>query len=108
MIAIHNHRQKSISYNSTQVPPQIDSLIEYFDSTWINGQFQISSGIVSISVAHAPTTTLKVVHSGAKEPSRRRKIRERERRIETLFQRFNGGTVSIDEYLDSFKNHTIL
>ena len=44
MIAIHNHRQKSIGYNSTQVPPQIDSLIEYFDSTWINGQFQFQQG----------------------------------------------------------------
>ena len=27
-----------------------------------------SNGIISISVAHAPTTTLKVVHSGANEP----------------------------------------
>ena len=67
-----------------------------------------SNGIISISVAHASTTTLKVVHSGANEPPRRRKIRERKRRIETLFQRFNGGTVSIDEYLDSFKYHTRL
>ena len=65
------------------MPPQIDSLIEYFDSTWINGgQSNSSNGIISISVTHAPTTTLKVVHSGAKEPPRRRKIRERERRIQ--------------------------
>ena len=72
------------------------------------GNSDSSNGIVSISVAHAPTTTLKVVYSGAKEPPQRRKIRERERKIETLFERLNGGTVSIDEYLDSSKNHTRL
>ena len=38
----------------------------------------------------------------------KKKMRERKRRIETLFQRFNGGTVSIDEYFDSFKYHTRL
>ena len=72
------------------------------------GNSNSSNGIISISGAHAPTSTLKVDHSGAKEPPRRRKIRQREQRIETLFQRFNGGTVSIDEYLDSFKYHTRL
>ena len=49
---------------------------------------------------------MSVYESGAKEPSRRRKVRERERRIQTLFQRFNGGNISIDEYLESFKHHT--
>ena len=40
---------------------------------------------------------------GAKEPPQRR---EREQRIQTLFQISNGGTISIDEYLESFKHHT--
>jgi hypothetical protein len=31
---------------------------------------------------------------------------DRERRIQTLFQRFNGGTISIDEYLEAFKHQT--
>ena len=54
------------------------------------------------------TTLMKMslYESGAKEPPRRRKVRERERRIQTLFQRFNGGNISIDLYLESFKHHT--
>ena len=49
---------------------------------------------------------MSLYESGAKEPPRRRKVRESERRIQTLFQRFNGGKISIDEYLESFKHHT--
>ena len=48
---------------------------------------------------------MSLYDSGAKEPPRRRKVRERERGIQTLFQRFSGGN-SIDEYLESFKHHT--
>ena len=29
-----------------------------------------------------------------------------EQRIQTLFQRFNGGTISTDEYLESLKHQT--
>ena len=47
----------------------------------------------------------KRASKGAKEPPRRRK-EKREIRIQTLFQRFNGGNISIDEYLESFKHHT--
>ena len=49
---------------------------------------------------------MSLYESGAKEPPRRRKVRERERRIQTLFQRFNGGNISIDEDLESFKHHS--
>ena len=54
------------------------------------------------------TTKMKmqVCESGATGPPRRRRVRERERRIQTLFQRFNGGTISIDEYLEAFKHQT--
>ena len=53
-----------------------------------------------------PRMKMSLYESGAKEPPRRRKVRERERRIQTLFQRFNGGNISIDLYLESFKHHT--
>ena len=114
--------------------PQVDSLVQYFDSTWINGQFQFqqwnyfdldgqqprwrlafafkeSGGkatpqhLWAVEVIKKEEVTMRMkmqqYESGAKEPPRRRKVREREQRIQTLFQRFNGGTISTDEYLES-------
>ena len=122
--------------------PNVDSLVEYFDSTWVNGQFQFQQWnyfdfdgprthnhvegwhsrlkkvvgkphpnifeLIEVIKKEEVTTRMKMqqFESGAQEPPRRRKVRERERRIQLLFQRFNGGTISIDEYLESFKHHT--
>ena len=119
--------------------PQVDSLVEYFDSTWVNGQFQFHQWnyfdfegprtnnyvegwhsqlkkvggkshpnifeLIEIMKKEEATTKMKmqVCESGATGPPRRRRVRERERRIQTLFQRFNGGTISTDEYLEAFK-----
>ncbi len=41
--------------------PNVDRLVNYFDRTWINGQFQFHQWTTSILQALAPTTTLKVV-----------------------------------------------
>ena len=46
---------------------------------------------------------MQLYESGAQEPPWRR---ERELRIQSLFLRFNGETVGIEEYLESFKHHT--
>ena len=39
--------------------------------------------------------------AGASQPPRRRNVRDRDKKIETLFQRLELGTVTLDDYLDS-------
>ena len=46
-----------------------------------------------------------VYYSGFLAP-RRRRLREKERRLQSLFQRFELGTISIDDYLKTVKHLT--
>ena len=120
---------------------QVDILVKYFDSTWVNGQFQfqqwncfdfdgphtnnyvegwhswlkkvvgkphpnIFDHIVVIKKVEATTKMKMQLCESARGPPQWRKVRERERKIQTLFQRFHGGTVSIDEYLEAFKHQS--
>ena len=44
--------------------------------------------------------------SGATARPRRRRMKEKEKRIQTLFDRFNAGGVTLDEYLSAIKHLT--
>ena len=52
--------------------------------------------------------TMKVQQllAGASLAPRRRRLREKERRLQSLFQRFELGTISIDDYLETVKHLT--
>ena len=52
------------------------------------------------------TMKIQQLAVGGTQAPRRRKIRERERRLQTLFQRLELGSISLDEYLDAIKYHT--
>ena len=52
------------------------------------------------------TMKIQQLATGGTQAPRRRKIRERERRLETLFQRLELGSISLDEYLEAIKYHT--
>ena len=52
-----------------------------------------------INLEEEATSKLKLQQSGAVLPPRRRKVRERERRLTTLFDRFNNGELSLDDFL---------
>ena len=100
--------------------PQVDSLVEYFDSTWVNGQVQFKQWnyfdfdgprtnnhvegwhsrltkvvgkphpnvfeLIEVIKKEEATTRMKMslYESGAKEPPRRRKVREREKNPDSL------------------------
>ena len=49
---------------------------------------------------------LQQYESGAILPARRRKVREKERRLTTLFDRFNNGELSLDDFLEAVKHQT--
>ena len=44
--------------------------------------------------------------TGAAQAPRCRKVRDRERRLGVLFDRFKAGNVSIDDHLESVEHHT--
>ena len=44
--------------------------------------------------------------AGATVRQRRRRMKEKEKRIQTLFERFDGGEISLDEYLGVIKHQT--
>ena len=41
--------------------------------------------------------------TGATSRQRRRRVKEKEKRIQTLFDRFNAGNISLEEYLGAIK-----
>ena len=51
---------------------------------------------------------LQILQAGAKQAPRRRKMRQKEQRIQNLFSRLNQGTMSIDVYLEAMKHNTVL
>ena len=51
---------------------------------------------------------LQILQAGAQQAPRRRKMRQKEHRIQNLFSRLNQGTMSIDEYLEAMKHNTVL
>ena len=67
--------------------------------------------LIEVIKKEEATTRMKMslYESGAKEPPSRRKGREKEREKNPDSPsevQFNGGNISIDEYLESFKHHT--
>ena len=44
--------------------------------------------------------------SGATARPQRRRMKEKEKRIKTLFDRFNAGGMTLEEYLAAIKYHT--
>ena len=44
--------------------------------------------------------------TGATSRQRRRRVKEKEKRIQTLFDRFNAGNISLEEYLGAIKHQT--
>ena len=44
--------------------------------------------------------------SGATVCPRRRRMQEKEKRIQRLFDRFNGGTITLEDYIDAIKHQT--
>lgn len=44
--------------------------------------------------------------SGVTVRPRRRRMKEKEKRIQRLFDRFNGGTITLDDYMDAIKHLT--
>ena len=44
--------------------------------------------------------------SGATVRPRRRRMQEKEKRIQRLFDRFNGGTITLEDYIDAIKHQT--
>ena len=64
--------------------------------------------LVEVIKKEEALTTMRVqqIVAGASQPPRRRKVRDRDRKIQTLFQRLELGTVTLDNYLDSIKHHT--
>ena len=124
-----------------QEAPQIarvDKLVDYFTSTWVNGQFQVRQWnyykvdgprtnnhveswhsrlkktahlnvyeLVEVIKREESNTTIKVQQllAGASLAPRRRRFREKER-IQSLFQRFELGTSSIDDCLEMVKHLT--
>ena len=51
---------------------------------------------------------LQILQAGAQQAPRRRKMRQKEQRIQNLFRRLNQGTMSIDDYLEAMKHNTVL
>ena len=51
---------------------------------------------------------LQILQAGAQQAPRRRKMRQKEQRIQNLFSRLNQGTMSIDVYLEAMKHNTVL
>ena len=43
--------------------------------------------------------------TGATQMPRRRKVRDREKRLQNIFDRFRTGSMTIDEYLEAIKHH---
>ena len=43
--------------------------------------------------------------SGATARPRRRRMKEKEKRIQTLFERFNAGGMTLEEYLTAIRYH---
>ena len=64
--------------------------------------------LVDVINREEATSKLKLqqYESGAVLPARRRKVRERERRLTTLFDRFNNGELSLDDFLKAVKHQT--
>ncbi len=64
--------------------------------------------LVDVIKSEDSIATMKIgqLTAGATQAPRRRKIRERKRKLETLFQRLELGSVSLNEYLDAIKYHT--
>ena len=64
--------------------------------------------LVEVVKKEESLTTMRVQQlvAGASQAPRRRKVRDRERKLQTLFQRLELGTISIDDYLESVKYHT--
>ncbi len=51
-------------------------------------------------------TTMSYLVAGASQLPRRRNIRDRDRKIQNLFQRLEIGTITLGDYLDAIKHHT--
>ena len=51
---------------------------------------------------------LQILQAGAQQAPRRRKMRQKEQRIQNLCRRLNQGTMSIDDYLEAMKHNTVL
>ena len=61
--------------------------------------------LVEVIKREESITTMKV-QQGASLAPRRRRLREKERRLQSLFQRFELRTISIDDYLETVKHLT--
>ena len=44
--------------------------------------------------------------TGATSRQRRRRVKEKKKRIQTLFDRFNAGNINLEEYLRAIKHQT--
>ena len=64
--------------------------------------------LVEVIQKEESVTTMKVQQlvAGASQPPRRRKIKDRERKIQTLFQRLELGNITLGGFLDAIKYHT--
>ena len=44
--------------------------------------------------------------TGTTQMPRRRKVRDRGKRLQNIFDRFRTGSMTLDEYLEAIKHHT--
>ena len=46
---------------------------------------------------------MQMVEAGAQQAPRRRRVRQKEKRIQNLFARFKSGAMSLNDYLEAMK-----
>ena len=46
---------------------------------------------------------MQMLEAGAQQAPRRRRVRQKERRIQNFFARFNSGAMSLNDYLEAMK-----
>ena len=49
---------------------------------------------------------MQMLEAGTQQATRRRRVRQKERRIWNLFARFNSGAMSLNDYLEAMKYNT--
>ena len=64
--------------------------------------------LVEVIKKEEATTRMKmqICEAGAAQAPRRRRVRENDRKLRALFDRFNSGNITLCEYLEALKHQT--
>ena len=63
-------------------------------------------GIMMSSRGKKSKMKMQMLEAGAQQAPRQRRVRQKERRIQNLFARFNSGAMSLNDYLETMKYNT--